>query len=154
MSTTPSPNAPAPDAELSDPDLSGTIFDFTPVPMDRVRAGGWSPLAQRRFIRALSVMGSVGAAARAAGVGRRAAYRLRERALALGGEALGFVRAWDAAADAERAQQFDVLMDRAINGVTTIRILRGGAVSVGGGPDMALVNAAARAVPTPPAPRT
>lgn len=98
-------------------------------------------------------MGSVGAAARAAGVGRVAAYRLRERALALGGEALGFVRAWDAAADAGRAQQFDVLMDRAINGVTTIRIQRGGAVTVAGGPDMALINAAARERPTPPPPR-
>ena len=43
MSTAPSPTAPAPDAEPSDPDLSGTIFAFTPVPMDRVRANGWTP---------------------------------------------------------------------------------------------------------------
>ena len=42
MNTLPSPTAPAPDAEPSDPDLSGTIFAFTPVPMARVRAGpGW-----------------------------------------------------------------------------------------------------------------
>lgn len=64
MSNAPSPTAPAPDAEPSDPVLSGTIFAFTPVPMDRVRAGGWSPLAQRRFIHALSAMGPVGAAVR------------------------------------------------------------------------------------------
>lgn len=64
MSIAPSPDSPAPAAEPSDPDLSGTHFAFTPVPMDRVRAGGWSPLAQRRFIHALSAMGSVGAAVR------------------------------------------------------------------------------------------
>ena len=150
MSNTPSPEPPTPDAEPSDPDLSGTMFDFTPVPMERVRAGGWSPLAQRRFIRALSVMGSVGAAARAAGMGRVAAYRLRERALTLGGQALGFVRAWDQAVEAGRARQYDVLMDRALNGVTTIRVTRGGSVSVAGGPDMTLTSAAMR---EPAAPR-
>ena len=145
MSTTPAPDSPAADA------LTGTIFDFTPVPMARTRANGWTPHAQRRFIQALSVMGSVGAAARAAGVGRVAAYRLRERALALGGEALGFVRAWDAAVDEGRSRQFDVLMDRAINGVTTIRILRSGAVTVAGGPDVGLSRAAMRDPPAPPA---
>jgi hypothetical protein len=144
MSTVPAPESRTADA------LSGTIFEFTPVPMARTRADGWTPVAQRRFIQALSVMGSVRAAARAAGVGRVAAYRLRERAQALGGEALGFVRAWDAAVDEGRARQFDVLMDRAINGVTTIRVLRGGSVSVAGGPDMALINAALRDVPAPP----
>ena len=35
-------------------------------------------------------------------------------------------------------------MDRALNGITTVRILRGGAVDVTGGPDMALVHAALR----------
>ena len=150
MSSAPSPTAPAPDAEPSDPDLSGTLFAFTPVPMARVRAGGWSPLTQRRFIRALSVMGSVGAAARAAGMGRVAAYRLRDRALALGGDALGFVAAWDHAVEAGRTRQYDVLMDRALNGVTTIRVTRGGSVTVAGGPDMTLTSAAMR---EPAAPR-
>lgn len=149
MSTTPTPESPAPAPEPSDPDLAGTIFEFTPVPMQRARAGGWSPLAQRRFIRALSVMGSVGAAARAAGMGRVAAYRLRERALALGGDALGFVAAWDQAVEAGRARQYDVLMDRAMNGVTTIRVLRGGSVSVLGGPDMTLTSAAMRDTAAP-----
>lgn len=149
MSTTPTPESPARAPEPSDPDLAGTIFEFTPVPMQRARAGGWSPLAQRRFIRALSVMGSVGAAARAAGMGRVAAYRLRERALALGGDALGFVAAWDQAVEAGRARQYDVLMDRAMNGVTTIRVLRGGSVSVLGGPDMTLTSAAMRDTAAP-----
>jgi hypothetical protein len=149
MSTTLTPESPAPAPEPSDPDLAGTIFEFTPVPMQRARANGWSPLAQRRFIRALSVMGSVGVAARAAGMGRVAAYRLRERALALGGDALGFVAAWDQAVEAGRARQYDVLMDRAMNGVTTIRVLRGGSVSVLGGPDMTLASAAMRDAAAP-----
>lgn len=62
--TTSSPNP----TDAADPDLSDTILDFTPVPLERVRAKGWSPLAQRRFIHALSVMGSVGQAARAVGM--------------------------------------------------------------------------------------
>lgn len=35
-------------------------------------------------------------------------------------------------------------MDRALNGVTTIRVLRGGAIDVTGGPDMDIVRAALR----------
>jgi hypothetical protein len=53
-----------------EPNLSGTILDFTPVVPTRKRSNGWSPLAQKRFIYALSVMGSVGAATRAVGMGR------------------------------------------------------------------------------------
>ncbi len=64
MTVDPFPDSPVPAAQHADPDLSGTHFAFTPVPMDRVRAGGWSPLAQRRLIHALSAMGSVGAAVR------------------------------------------------------------------------------------------
>ena len=125
MSTAPSPTSPAaaPAAAPAADALTGTIFDFTPVPMARVRADGWTPTTQRRFIQAL----------------------------ALGGEALGFVRAWDAAVDEGRSRQFDVLMDRAINGVTTIRILRSGAVTVAGGPDVGLSRAAMRDPPAPPA---
>ena len=41
-------------------------------------------------------------------------------------------------------RQFDYVMDRALNGVTTVRILRGGAIDVSGGPDMDIVQAALR----------
>ena len=51
------------------PDLTGTIFDFTPVPLARRRYDGWSADTQVRFISALSVMGSVGAACRAVEMG-------------------------------------------------------------------------------------
>ncbi|KTE20001.1 hypothetical protein ATE67_11385 [Sphingopyxis sp. H050] len=36
-----------------------------------------------------------------------------------------------------RAHQFSIAMDRALNGVTIVRVLKGGAVDVSGGPDMA-----------------
>jgi len=148
------PHLPPPDPPFPhDPDLSGTMLDFTPVPMERVRADGWTPLAQRRFIFALSVMGSVGPAARAAGMGRGSAYRLRERAEILGGEALRFVAAWDVAIGLGRTRQYGAAMDAAVNGVTTVRVLRGGSVTLTGGPDMRLLRAALRDPPPAPAGR-
>ncbi len=110
---------------FSDPNLTGTLLDFTPVPLERARSSGWSPLAQRRFIYALSVMGSVGAAARAVGMGRVSAYRLRERE-----GADSFAAAWDNAMEAGRSRQYDYALERALNGVTTIRVMRGGSISV------------------------
>ena len=132
------------DSSCPDTNLSGSTFDFTPIPMARQRASGWSAAQQVRFIQALAAMGSVGAAARAVGMGRASAYRLRERA---GAES--FARAWDYAIDEGRARMFDYAMERALNGVTTVRVLRGGSVSVCGGPDMKLVNAALREVEPP-----
>lgn len=119
--------------------LDGTILAFTPVPHQRRRADGWTPLTQERFIRALEAMGSIGAAAKAVGMSRRAAYKLRDR-----DGADGFAHAWDRALDLGRGRMFDYAMERALNGITTVRILRGGAVDVTGGPDMALVHAALR----------
>jgi hypothetical protein len=144
----PNPAEPAPtEPDFTEPD---TILDFTPVPLERVRANGWSPLMQRRFIEALSVMGSVGQAARAVGMGRVSAYRLRDRALAMGGDGAGFVRAWNNAIGLGRSMQFGAAMDRAINGVTTVRVLRGGSVSVTGGPDMSIIRSVLREAPVQP----
>lgn len=128
-----------------DPDLTGTIMEFTPVPLERRRANGWSPPVQRRFIHALSVMGSVGPAARAVGMGRVSAYRLRERE---GAES--FAAAWDRAISLGRTQQYSVAMEAALNGVTTIRVLRGGSISVTGGPDMSVVRSVLRDAPARP----
>ena len=99
------------------PDETGDRFDFTPVPLQRSRYDGWTPLVQKRFIHALSVMGSVGAACRAVGRGRVSAYRLRERE---GAES--FADAWDAALEAGQDRQYNYLLDRAVNGVTTVRV--------------------------------
>ena len=129
---------------LLDPDLTDTIMAFTPVPMERIRCNGWSPLVQRRFIYALSVIGSVGPACRAVGMGRVSAYRLRER-----GGAESFAAAWDFAIQEGRSRQFGYMMERAMNGVTTVTVLRGGSVSVAGGPDMNVAHAALRDGPAP-----
>ena len=137
------------DSPSPTPDLTGTIFDFTPVPSARHRCDGWSADVQVRFISALSVMGSVGSACRAVGMGRVSAYRLRER-----DGAESFSAAWDRAAAEGRLRQYDVAMDRALNGVTTLRVLRGGSVSVAMGPDMRLINAALRDEPPSPKPQS
>lgn len=125
--------------DSSAPPLAGTCLAFTPVSAQRRRADGWTPEIQLCFIRALEAMGSVGRAAKAVGMGRRSAYRLRERP---GAE--DFAAAWDRALSMGRMRQFDYAMDRALNGVTTVRILRGGAIDVTGGPDMDIVRAALR----------
>lgn len=64
---------------------------FAPVPV-RARKDGWTPERQREFIRLLHVRADIGKAAKAVGMSRRSAYRLRERP---GAES--FAAAWDAA---------------------------------------------------------
>lgn len=91
------------------------------------------------FIVALQAMGSVGRAARAVGMGRVSAYQLRKRK---GAES--FAAAWDWALRQGRTQILTVALERALNGVTTIRLLRGGAVDIENGPDMRVVQSALR----------
>lgn len=127
------------------PLLADSCLAFTPVPQQRRRAGGWTPDTQACFIRALEAMGSVGPAAKAVGMNRASAYRLRDRP-----DAESFAAAWDRAISMGRTHQFSIAMDRALNGVTIVRVLKGGAVDVSGGPDMALVRAALRDETVPP----
>ncbi|HEX8641970.1 MAG TPA: hypothetical protein VF704_12560 [Allosphingosinicella sp.] len=63
---------------------------FTPVPL-RYRADGWTPMKQADFIGALAERRCVAAAARAVGMTRESAYRLRAKP---GAES--FAAAWDA----------------------------------------------------------
>jgi hypothetical protein len=136
----PNPNAPKDPAPNPDAGTDADFDDllaFTPVPMQRRRADGWSAERQRRFITALSVMGAVGPAARAVGMGRASAYRLRERA-----GADGFAEAWDIAIACGADLQFHTALDQAINGVTTVRVMRGGTVEVVNAPDRKVLNAA------------
>ncbi|HEY0598094.1 hypothetical protein [Sphingopyxis sp.] len=121
------------------PLLADTCLAFVPVSGQRNRADGWTADAQANFIRALEAMGSVGQAAKAVGMGRRSAYRLRERP-----GAASFADAWDRAISMGRTHQFGIAMDRAINGVTIVRVLKGGAIDVSGGPDMDIVRSALR----------
>lgn len=134
--TNSSPQTP-PVQRLADNEL----LAFTPVPLDRHRNNGWTAAQQERFILALHVMGSVGQAAKAVGISRQSAYNLREKP---GAES--FAKSWDAAIELGRQRQFDHAMERAINGVTTIRVLRGGAVTVNGGPDMRIIRSAMRSM--------
>ena len=115
---------------------------FAPAPMSRTRHDGWSAARQRQFVDALFVMGSVGKALKAVGMGRVSAYNLRKRA---GAE--DFARAWDAALRIGRLQQYSYAMERAINGVTTIRVRRGGTIEVQAMPDVSLMHAALREAP-------
>jgi hypothetical protein len=115
------------------------LLAFTPVPLDRRRSNGWTPARQERFILALQVMGSAAQAAKAVGMSRTSAYNLRERP---GAES--FARSWDAAIDMGQQRQFDTAMERAMNGITTITVMRGGTVTVAGGPDMAIMRSALR----------
>jgi len=62
---------------------------FTPVPL-RYRTDGWTPLRQAAFLGVLAETLCVSAAARAVGMGRESAYRLREKP---GAES--FAAAWD-----------------------------------------------------------
>lgn len=62
---------------------------FRPVPL-RARADGWSETRQCEFLCALYATGSVAAAARAVGMSKRGAFRLRRRE---GAES--FAAAWD-----------------------------------------------------------
>ncbi len=103
---------------------------FTPVPMQRRRHDGWTPERQRAFIEVLSVTGQVAEACRAVGMSRKSAYTLADRR---GSES--FVAAWGAALMSGQQRMLDQLMERAVRGVTTIVVKRGGAVEIGHGPD-------------------
>jgi hypothetical protein len=86
--------------------------EFTPVPRERMRRGGWSAERQRKFIELLAETGSVRAACRRMGVGEHHIYKLRRHP-----EAESFRRAWEAALDCGIARIEDVAMDRALHGV-------------------------------------
>jgi hypothetical protein len=107
---------------------------FTPVPMQRNRHDGWTAERQRMFIMALSVTGQVEAACKMSRISRKSAYALRNRP-----DAQHFVWAWDVAIQSGRARLFDYLMERALNGTTTITLKRGGAVEIDNGLDGKLV---------------
>ena len=104
---------------------------FTPVALDRVRHDGWTPERQRLFLVALAAMGTVDSAAQAVGMSRISAYNLKKRA-----DAGSFADEWDRALGFGRGMMFDYAMERAIYGVTTIKMRLGGAFEVKTGPDI------------------
>jgi hypothetical protein len=77
----------------------------------RPRLDGWTEEKQRRFIEALADTGLVGAAAKAVGMSRESAYRLRRSA-----HGAAFARAWDAARGHAGGLIEDIAFERAIEG--------------------------------------
>jgi len=117
---------------------------FTPVALDRVRHDGWSPRRQRDFITALAAMGTVRSAARAVGMTKQSAYKLRERP-----DAGSFAEAWDVALQMAYDDKFGDAMERARHGIVSPRYYKGKQVGTRHRYDYRLAFAVLNA-PTPP----
>lgn len=86
--------------------------DYRWVPVRRrPRLDGWTEEKQRRFIETLADTGLVNVAARAVGMTRESAYRLRRA-----GHGAAFARAWDAARHHAGGLIEDIAFERAIEG--------------------------------------
>jgi hypothetical protein len=98
-------------------DLSPVLQPYDPadyrwVPVRRrPRRDGWTEEKQRRFIETLADTGLVNVAARAVGMTRETAYRLRRAA-----HGAAFARAWDAARQHAGGLIEDIVFERAIEG--------------------------------------
>lgn len=112
---TPAPTPPRDLAVIEGPALPDDYnpADYRWVPVRRKpRLDGWTEEKQRRFIEALADTGLVGHAARAVGMSRETAYRLRRSP-----HGAAFARAWDAARHHAGGLIEDIAFDRAIEGV-------------------------------------
>ena len=114
------PLIPGNSADLDADDHAVALLD--PVPYDpdeyrwvpvrrRPRHDGWTEEKQRRFIEALADTGMVSHAAKAVGMGRESANRLRRSP-----HGAAFARAWDAARLHAGAALEDIAFERAIEG--------------------------------------
>ncbi|HEY0043223.1 MAG TPA: hypothetical protein VGB62_01625 [Allosphingosinicella sp.] len=87
--------------------------DYRWVPVRRrPRLDGWTEEKQRRFIEVLADTGLVSAAAKAVGMTRETAYRLRRAP-----HGAAFARAWDAARHHAAGLVEDIAFERAFEGV-------------------------------------
>lgn len=104
--------APAPaDAAETAPDYNPDEYRWVPV-RRRQRMDGWTEEKQRRFIEELADIGLVGRAAKAVGMTRESAYRLRRAP-----HATAFADAWDVARQHAAGLIEDIAFERAIQGV-------------------------------------
>lgn len=101
----------APDEVAPETDYDPADYRWVPV-RRRPRLDGWTEEKQRRFIEVLADTGLVGAAAKAVGMSRETAYRLRRSA-----HGAAFARAWDAARHHAGGLIEDIAFERAIEGV-------------------------------------
>ena len=109
------------DADANDHDQAVALHEPEPYDPDeyrwvpvrrRPRHDGWTEEKQRRFIEALADTGMVSHAAKAVGMGRESANRLRRSP-----HGAAFARAWDAARLHAGAALEDIAFERAIEGV-------------------------------------
>ena len=108
------------------------VPSFTPVPL-RWRADGWTPVRQAAFLAVLAETKCVAKAARAVGMGRESAYRLRDRP-----GAGSFAAAWDkllAIPGESRMSTSDLLWHRAEYGRIRPVMRRGRCVGMHASPD-------------------
>jgi hypothetical protein len=91
-------------------DLPLEELAFTPVPV-RPRSDGWTPARKLAFIFRLALLGGVAAAAKAVGMSRESAYRLRGHP-----RAASFAAAWVKAQGWGRGRAADLATERAIHG--------------------------------------
>ena len=105
--------APADPTELGAPPPDGyDPADYRWVPVRRrPRTDGWTEEKQRRFIEVLADTGQVSRAAKAVGLTRESAYKLRRQP-----HAAAFARAWDAARHHAGDLIEDTAFERAIEG--------------------------------------
>lgn len=99
------------EADASAPVYDPAEYRWVPV-RRRPRTEGWTEEKQRRFIEVLADTGLVADAAKAVGMSRESAYRLRRA-----GHGAAFARAWDAARHHAGALIEDIAFERAIEGV-------------------------------------
>lgn len=121
------PAEPVPAPELAPPESANALAvqpdpaeppepydpaDYRWVPVRRIpRLDGWTEEKQRRFIETLADTGLVNVAARAVGMSRESAYRLRRSP-----HGAAFARAWDAARQHAGGLIEDIAFERAIEG--------------------------------------
>ncbi|HMC91956.1 MAG TPA: hypothetical protein VKI45_05785, partial [Allosphingosinicella sp.] len=109
----PPPALAANDTEDGAPPETYDPAEYRWVPVRRrPRYDGWTEEKQRRFIETLADTGLVSAAAKAVGMTREGAYRLRRSA-----HGAAFARAWDAARHHAGALVEDIAFERAFEGV-------------------------------------
>jgi hypothetical protein len=120
-----------------------------PATSSSARHDGWTPAKQAAFLRELGATHNVSAAARAVGMSRQSAYRLRARL-----RGTPFDKGWEAAF----VSRFDVLaeaaLDRALNGVEVPHYYNGELVGTSRRYDerltLALIAMRAQFAPRPP----
>jgi len=111
-----------------------------PVRPARKRHDGWTPDRQRDFLAALHATGVVAAAARAAGMSAKSAYRLRARPVAA-----SFAAAWDKLLRQTRERAYDLAMEAAFTESLVPRTYRGQFVGLRTADNERMILAALRA---------